>query len=146
MMKGGHLDRAGAGLDYEGLHQPSTLLVAAGHLQPWALFLLMKTGHAHLIAGRLQAVVHGRPLLAGLSQPLPMFSAANCNERVSKGGSAVRLFNEPLQVVQRRAEGIVLKKVLELFEAFPEGPSVPSGDATRALRDFPGTSFADFLP
>jgi hypothetical protein len=33
MMKGRHLEQAGSDLDYEGLHQLSTLLLAAGSLQ-----------------------------------------------------------------------------------------------------------------
>jgi len=36
-MKGRHLEQAGSGLDCEGRHQPSALLLAAGQLQVWAL-------------------------------------------------------------------------------------------------------------
>jgi hypothetical protein len=35
MMKIDLTNKRGAGLDYEGLHLPSTLLLAARQLQPW---------------------------------------------------------------------------------------------------------------
>jgi hypothetical protein len=74
-----------------------------------------------------------------------MFSAARRNGRVSKGGNAVRLLNEPLQVVQRQADLIVLKNSSNCSRRSREVTATPSGEATRASRDSPGTSFADFL-